>query len=116
MATLINRANILAAFAQHGVTDEQASKLAGLIRYANTPDDVDKALEYANEITEAHGVEDIRAEGLWNGYYCDIACLYVNMGDPYVTTLVYDVDNEQFIICGYGDWVESAEDAGIHVI
>jgi hypothetical protein len=75
-------------------------------------DKVDEALEYANEILHAHGVEAIRGGGGEGGYYGSIVALYVNMGDTYAGTLLYDVDKERFYITSWGNWVEAEERAG----
>jgi hypothetical protein len=31
---------------------------------------------------------------------------YVNMGDPYDTTLIYDLSTGRFYVGAWGDWVE----------
>jgi hypothetical protein len=77
---------------------------------------IDKALDLANELLEAHGVEAIHSGSVWDGYYCDIACLYVNRGDTYDTTLLYDTARGIFLVQSYGDWIERAERRGVEVI
>jgi hypothetical protein len=34
--------------------------------------------------------------------------LYVNMGDTYVPTLIYDVKKQKFIVASWGDWYEKS--------
>lgn len=68
-------------------------------------------LEELNKAMGAHGVEAIRGE--WqNGYWGDIRALYVNMGDTYVSTFVYDRDADRILVTSYGDFVESLERKG----
>ena len=35
--------------------------------------------------------------------------LYVNRGDPYTPTTLYDVAQDLFVRAGWGDWLECAE-------
>ncbi len=58
-----------------------------------------------NEMLEGHGTEAIR--GRWsNGYWCDIIAVYVNMGDTYNSTILYDREKRDFRITTFGDFVE----------
>ncbi|MBD3404348.1 hypothetical protein GF420_15770 [candidate division GN15 bacterium] len=70
---------------------------------------VDRILDLCMEAMEgAYDVEAIRREDYTvNRYYYGIVALYVNVGDPYTTTVIFDTEEEEFYICGYGDWVES---------
>ncbi len=75
---------------------------------------IDRALKLADRMMEAHGVEVIRGEG-WHNYYGDAAALYVNTGDTYTGTLLYDVDKDRFYATTYGDWVKSQERSGRYI-
>lgn len=71
---------------------------------------VDRMLTVANGHMDGSGVEAIRGGGgAWDRHYMDIRALYVNMGDTYSTTLLYDVARDTFYITSWGDWVETAE-------
>lgn len=35
--------------------------------------------------------------------------LYVNRGDPYIVTTIYDVRRDTFLTIAWGDWLEEAE-------
>lgn len=71
------------------------------------PDDTDLTLTAINEVLEGYGVEAIR--GSWEGgYYGDVAAVYVNMGDTYDQTVVYDTRKGEYKVTSWGDWVESA--------
>jgi hypothetical protein len=70
----------------------------------------DEVLVRANEILRGFGVESARCEGCQvNRYYYDAVLLYVNMGDTYSTTLLYDTDRQKFSIGSWGDWIEQHE-------
>ena len=68
---------------------------------------VDDILDMANDLLDGHGVEAIRGDYHVDNYYGDIVALYVNMGDPYVPTLLYNTERGSFYVGGYGDWVTS---------
>lgn len=73
----------------------------------------DAKLEAANKLLEGHGIEAIGGE--WqNGYWCDIRAAYVNMGDTYACTLIYDRD-KGWQVTSYGDWIEALERTGERV-
>jgi len=58
---------------------------------------VDATLEDWNKEKEGYGIGDLRDYNNWHRYYGDIAYLFVNMGDSYVTTLIYDVRKDKFV-------------------
>lgn len=65
----------------------------------------------------AHGVEVIRLEGgyeLTEGrsiprswYYRDTIAYYVNRGDAYNTTIIFDVIKQEFVVSCVADWTEA---------
>ena len=60
-----------------------------------------------NKILDGHGVESIRSHAASAPYYVDIAALYVNMGDSYATTVVYETnENRWHWPTTLGDFVE----------
>lgn len=64
----------------------------------------------ANEILEGFGVEYIRSErdDQWGGH----GAYYVNLGDTYVPTILFDLDRERVWASSWGDWVEAEERQG----
>lgn len=73
-------------------------------------EDVDAVLENLNKLLSGHGVEAIRSSDAWvSSYYGDIVALYINAGDTYNPTIVYDTDNGKFSVESYGDWIERQE-------
>ena len=100
-----------AHFARENKDPERASaRIAELISSAaGDADRVDKALAEIDEIIDGHGVEAIR--GAWvDNYYGDVVGLYVNTGDTYNNTVVYDTTEDRFDVTTMGDWVESYSD------
>lgn len=72
--------------------------------------EVEAVMRYANELIDAHGVEALRQEGAYvDRYHFDIIATYVNMGDPYVLTLLYDSENHAFLLTSYGGFLEAWE-------
>jgi len=54
-----------------------------------------------------HGVEAINHESFWNGkYWRDTGAIYINAGDTYDTTVLYDINKEEFRVTCWGDWYE----------
>jgi hypothetical protein len=72
-------------------------------------EDIDRALDIADESTEGFGVEALNLEGLWQPYYCNIGLLYVNQGDTYDTTIWYDTRTCKFGLGSWGAWYETHE-------
>ena len=58
-----------------------------------------------NQILEGYGIESVRTSIWKNGYWCDILCTYVNMGDSYITTVIHH-RKHGFMISSIGDVVE----------
>lgn len=57
-----------------------------------------------------YGVEEIRLEGFDNGpYWNECVGLYMNTGDSYSPTIVYNTINETFLLTTYGDFIETVE-------
>lgn len=65
-------------------------------------------MDRANDILSGHGVEAIRGNSDVR-YFFDTVALYVNMGDTYETTILFDVNKFKFLIWCFGDWVEKYE-------
>ena len=58
-----------------------------------------------NEILEGYGIESVRTSKWKNGYWCDILCTYVNMGDSYIPTLI-NHRKHGFMVASIGDIIE----------
>ncbi len=68
-------------------------------------DDIDEALTYFDTAIDAFGIEAIRdpEESSFG------IALYVNRGDTYDCTILYDMKKESFEIGSWGDWFEKWE-------
>jgi len=75
---------------------------------ADSHNRIDQALDSINNILGGYGVEAIR-DNKWSSYYCDIGLLYVNLGDTYTPTVIYDTRSDKWIIASWGDIVERNE-------
>ena len=83
----------------HGDIEANATEIAKIL---NTPGPYLQDLEALNTITEGHGVESIDGD---NGPLIH----YVEQGDLYTPTFVYDHFEKKIVICTAGDWLEVYE-------
>lgn len=68
---------------------------------------VDERMNKINSLMDGHGVEAITWEGEHvSKYWMNIIALYVNMGDTYDMTVLYETETEEFTISSWGDFVE----------
>jgi len=70
------------------------------------------AMNVANFVLAAHGVECMRSHDLDDPYFGDIAMEYVNMGDMYATTLIFDVATRDYALIDYAAWMQRYEESG----
>lgn len=96
------------------VSAQEARELAqAMKRAAGDPYEADALLDRLNARLGGFGVEAIQGGGRLpagpGGYYMDIVLLYVNRGDTYDDTVLYDTDAERFLVGSWGDWVEEHE-------
>jgi hypothetical protein len=96
----------------YGKAEELSDKLKEALG-SEDDDAIDKALEFANEALGGHGVEAIQGDGTHiDNYWRDTVLVYVNLGDTYDTTILYDTENEEFSIGSWGDFMEEWEKDG----
>lgn len=89
------------------ISAEDAKALAKYMKQgAGDRHSVDNALDTINQVIGGYGVEAIRGDYHVDNYYYDIVGLYVNTGDTYNATVVYDTERERFEVTTFGDWVE----------
>lgn len=87
---------------------KRIEKLANAMK--NEGHDVDKILESFNQVMKGYGIESINSEYEWvSHYYQNIIALYVNRGDTYDTTILFDTAEQKFIVCSWGDWYENTD-------
>ena len=83
---------------------------AGIARIAEClrfPSCVDLKLSVINSITEGHGVEYIAHKD--DNFIEVYGIHYVNMGDTYTTTMIYDHKSSRFVLGDWGTIVEARE-------
>ena len=94
----------------------KAKELADALEKATESDDIesiDEAMEKANEILGGHGVSSAQEDGTHvDRYWRDTVLLYVNLGDTYDTTILYDTEEDEFSIGSWGDFIEAREGDG----
>ena len=73
---------------------------------AQTPHEVDKAIQSINNLLKGYGTE-VLTDGEWRRYWLDTAFVYVNMGDTYAPTVIYDIDHNRWLVTSWGDIVEA---------
>jgi hypothetical protein len=85
--------------------------LEALAKAANnqytSPQKVEAIMERANRFMDGHGVEVVTSSNEWCSYFCDARLFYVNMGDAYDLTFMYDVVEHKFSVQSWGDWMEA---------
>lgn len=100
---------------ERGVAVALAKVLKGT-EDCNDVREVDKALDAVEAAMRREkgggtfGTEPIRdPDAGFHGYWGDTVALYVNTGDTYNTTVVYDVGRDLFYVTSWGDWLEAYE-------
>ena len=74
---------------------------------------INNQMEAINTIIGGYGVEALRQHNIsTDNYWMDTRAIYVNMGDTYTLTLLYDILMDRFYFTSWGDFVESAERKG----
>ena len=58
-----------------------------------------------NQVLEGYGIEAIRTSKWKNGFWCDILCTYVNMGDDYIPTVIHH-RKHGFMVSSIGNVIE----------
>jgi hypothetical protein len=58
-----------------------------------------------NEVLEGYGIEAVRTTKWKNGFWCDVLCTYINMGDSYIPTVIHHRKHGFMVAC-IGDVIE----------
>ena len=81
---------------------------ATLVLGEHGEDDAKWAMEQISKRLCFYGVEAIRGECHIDNYHYDIVATYLNPGDTYNATIVYETEHQRFKLTTFGDWVERA--------
>lgn len=76
--------------------------------YSWPPSDYEMVMCAVDQLLGGSGVEVIRGRYV-DHYSQDIQASYVNMGDTYDLTVLYDHETERYVLTSCGDWVERNE-------
>lgn len=83
---------------------DELQKLADVLnRGARGDQGVSKVLRMADRVLGGFGVEELSPE------YGTVIALYVNMGDTYASTVLYDTESGEFMVTTWGDFFEEWE-------
>jgi RNA binding exosome subunit len=93
-----------------GLKERDAREILRRIRSANEHEEVDAILEDVDRLIDENGVEALHESNAFvDRYYHDIIALYVNRGESYKATLVFDTANWLFTVEGWADFYERWE-------
>ena len=93
------------------VADSYESVQRWVSQCYNPPRWIERAMRALNEEMHGFGVECIKGEYI-DKFWDDVIATYVNMGDTYNTTILFDTRTDLFKVTSHGDWVESYEKKG----
>jgi len=85
---------------------DKAKAIIAICKSAHGYEEIDNALEAVNSLINGNGVESLYSNE-WIPHYLDIGLLYVNMGDTYEITVIFDTVNKEFLCTSWGDMVEN---------
>jgi hypothetical protein len=75
--------------------------------------EIENVMERVNAVfLDGLGVEAIRDPSQWIDFWTTTRALYVNLGDTYINTLLYDTKARKFRDWSWGDFVEKFDKKG----
>ena len=87
-------------------TDEALDALLEILQWEKKPQ---RLMEFVDEILDGHGVEAV-----WNPFDSgDVLATYVNMGDTYVATILWDYGAGAPVLTDWGGWYENWENENV---
>lgn len=84
----------------------QLSECKKAIKVTANISDISERMGKINRLLEGYGIEVITGSCYYHHYWGNIVAEYVNMGNTYNYTVVYDVVKGKFIATSWGDFVE----------
>jgi hypothetical protein len=67
---------------------------------------VEERMNAINKCLEGYGVESINCNVYYHHYWGNCCALYVNMGDTYTPTVIYNAITGKYAAMCWGDFVE----------
>jgi hypothetical protein len=91
----------------NGTLDPETFKSVQIVadQCFNKPKTDELKLAAINEALGGYGIEAVRTSKWKNGYWCDILCSYVNIGDSYIPTVIHH-RKHGFMVSSIGDVIE----------
>lgn len=94
-----------------GLDQEKAEQVRDVLMRESTGQvDAEQAMEEINDILGLFGVVALTGDYHVDRYYFNIVALYLNTGDTYNTTVLYETETETFHLVSWGDWVEQNQE------
>jgi hypothetical protein len=89
------------------LSESEAQEVASLIEEPQNGRIAEETMVQLNLLLEGYGVEVVKGEWKWiDSYYHDIIATYVNLGDPYVVTVVHNSESGEYEVIDLGTWME----------
>jgi hypothetical protein len=89
---------------------EAAKKVVTLMRRPASRSDAYRILGEIDKLIKGHGVESLDDSDFYvDSYWRGAIAAYVNMGDTYTTTVLFDTLGQRFHLTSWGDFYEWAE-------
>lgn len=100
-----NESEVVLALMQRRLTGDFFSSVEKWVAQChNAPSKDERRLCALNQLTEGHGTEAIKPD---DEVYPKM--VYVNQGDTYTTTILHDLETNEFLLGCWGDWLEKWE-------
>lgn len=108
----VTKENLLSYFRgggrQEKMTPEAAKSLVKIIKDRDIKNSA--KMDACNAALRGFGVEGIRCGLTVSSYWQDTCAIYVNMGDTYDATILYDTVKQKFYVTTLGDFVEAKQE------
>lgn len=90
---------------------DEAKEIQKLMKYPGSDKKAEENLEKIDKLIDGHGVEVINGEkNTPGGFWQNAVAAYVNIGDTYNATVLYDVNEKEFLLTTWGDWAEKNQE------
>lgn len=117
LGSLLQRANkvaetsaLLSSRRRHTVGLAATAQILKLAKNYDDVTELEAAMGKINQLMGGYGVESIRGEagrgGYWGGYWGDSVAIYVNVGESYDNTVLFNLVTYRVQITSMGDFVE----------
>lgn len=75
-----------------------------------TPQGAEETIEKLSVMMDAYDYESITSLNTWQKYWQDTVAIYVNMGDTYITTIIFNTVEDKFEVGSIGNWIEENQE------